>query len=81
MEDLKCINLFDNWKCNNTKKGVQFLLSQSKLLWLQDFKNDLKKKPTEKQIEKGMNFLMQKIGHLESVIDCEGFIHRSQSIW
>ena len=81
MEDLKCINLFDNWKCKNTKKGVQFLLSQSKLSWLQDFKNDLKKKPTEKQIEKGMNFLMQRFGKVEQVIDVEGFIHRTKSIW
>jgi len=81
MQDINTIDLFDEWKCSNTRKGVSFLLSQSKLRWLKDFKNDLKKKPTEKQIEKGMTFLMQRIGHVERVIDCEGFIHRSKSIW
>ena len=81
METLNCIDLFDNWKCNNTKKGVQFLISQSNLAWLKDFKHDLKKKPTQKQIEKGMIFLMQRIGQVEVVIDVEGFIHRAKSIW
>tara|TARA_A100000172_G_C2979499_1_gene88851 strand:+ start:23 stop:298 length:276 start_codon:yes stop_codon:yes gene_type:complete len=74
------IDLYSPWSCNHTKNGVQFLISRyaTNQDWLKDFKTDLNKKPTEKEIEKGMIFLMKRLGQIEKIIDCEGWIYRKQ---